>query len=212
MVNAFCLLRLHKSSLLQPVQSPKFDAGDSVELFRGALLSSLMIACQTTQSLSKSRCFDAIRKTKDGIRCCTAREELDIFLESELMFCGLKSILNLIHSPMFCKQIFKFYHLRKYNPKIDSVPEVEDESQYSVIGTEVFKKFFKQALQFSLVRSPLNEFFSIADLERCLSVLHCKVVSGFKDGSDGKLIETNVYIPEKFRFLFMLFENNYLIF
>ena len=171
---------------MRPVQSPKFITGDSVEFFRGLLSSSLLITCQTIKSLSESKYFDAVRKKKDGGRCCSAREELDLFVESELMFCGLKSTLNLIHSPMFCKQIFKFYHLRKYNPKTGSGTEVEDDPHESIIGSGVFRNFFKQTLQFSLLRSPLNEIFSIADLERCLSIMLCNAMNGYNEESKSK--------------------------
>ena len=102
-----------------------------------------------------------------------------------MLFCGLKSILNLIQSPMFCKQIFKFYHLRKCYSKLESGFDDEFDTSENILRADMFKSFFKQILRFSLVRSPLAEFFSIAYLERCMSVLHCKVLNGYNEESKG---------------------------
>ena len=183
---------------MRAVQSAKFNAGDSVDLFQEAFRASLLITCQTSQSLLENRCFDAMRKTADGKQCCLSQKELDLIAEGELMFCGFKSVLNMIHSPMFCKIMFQYYHLRKYSPKIETLLEDGEDSENSIISTDVFKSFFKQALQFSLMKNPLNEIFSIADFERCLSVLLCNAVKGYKNEIEGELSDHYFVISDVF--------------
>lgn len=164
--------RLYKSSSLQPVQTSRFSAGDSVKFFKEALVASLAVSCQGNETDDRGR--------------STAKNEVDAVVENELMFAGVKSVLNLIQSPMFCKLIFKFYHLKKFNMKVESCPDSGD-SHRSVISTDAFQSFFKQVLQLSLLKSPLNEMFDVTELERCLSILLCHAMQDSNERLDGKI-------------------------
>ena len=175
--------RLYKSFLLKPIATSTFHVIDSISFFKEVFKTVINLTCESYESPPSRYCFEALRKSKDDVRA--TRKELDLVTKTQAMFCALKSVLKLITSQMFCDLIFKHYHLQKCRSKNQSHRDRSD-SDSDHFDTEVIRKLFNQALIVSLEKNPLGKEFKIAELERCLSVLHCKVTKAVKESMHGK--------------------------
>lgn len=103
-------------------------------------------------------------------------DELDCLFESQLAFCGLKSVLKLVKSPLFGKLAFKHYHMSANKRKAESSSRDEsndesNEAEADSLDVGLLRKIFTQALQTSLHKNPFDKEFRLEDLERSLSVL-----------------------------------------
>ena len=160
------------------MQSSKLSFGESVPFFLKLLKASITLTSETCESIS----FEYLAKSRTGV---SPQEELNHVELSQMMLCGLKSVLALVQSATFGQLIFKHYHLRKYKARKRGTPDKDEKEEY-VLNTDLFRKLFKSLLQFSLEKSPINAKVEIADFERCLSVLFCKAVHSVEEGNGGK--------------------------